>query len=172
VRQGHVRVHVEQTEEFGCGVQKRLLMQETYSRLYYFGFHGTGQDGWYSDRFDFHVLALPRLCQVLFKDANSTLILGDCISKTLDFTTTMTGLNANAACRKDPTRLSTSQRHSCACRAMSSASSVVEVVAKTKIDPLAVIQIRLLDFHRSANIPVRLGGAVPQMEMLCREVSY
>jgi hypothetical protein len=57
---------------------------------------------------------------------------------------------------------------------MSSASSVAEVVAKMKIawnQPLAVIQIRLLDFHRSANIPVQLGGAVPQLEMLWREVS-
>lgn len=68
-----------------------------------------------------------------------------------------------------------SQRCSYTFQVMSSASSVVDVVAKMKIawnHRLAVMQIRLQDFHRSANIPALLGGAVPQLEILYRELSW
>jgi hypothetical protein len=58
---------------------------------------------------------------------------------------------------------------------VSSASSVVEVVAKMKIawnHRLAAIQGRLQDYQRSATITARMGGAVLQLEILCRELSF
>jgi hypothetical protein len=76
----------------------------------------------------------------------------------------MTALDTKGGLPRRPDEAVTSQRRSCACRAIPSASSVVEVVAKMKIawnHRLAIIQIRLLDFHRSAEIPARLSGAVP-----------